>query len=148
MAQSILTSPPKDYASAPAAVEYAFVGRRAEIELLTAGLEELMSGAGRMYLVSGEPGIGKTRLADEIAARAGRKGIRVAWGRCWEGGGAPAFWPWIQVLRECIRGLEISELVAQLGPCATELAALLPELGPSVQPTTSPIVSLLSDDEI
>lgn len=56
--------------------------------------------------VIGEPGIGKTRLADELSARAAQGSVRVAWGRCWESGGAPAFWPWTQILRAL--GLESS----------------------------------------
>ena len=50
-------------------------------------------------LISGEPGIGKTRLADELAAEAAQRGAVVAWGAAWDGGGAPAYWPWIQVVR-------------------------------------------------
>lgn len=61
---------------------------------LESGLDLLPSGRGAAYLISGEPGIGKTRLANEIAMRASSRGIRVAWGRCWEAGGAPALWPW------------------------------------------------------
>jgi len=56
----------------------------------------VLAGRGRVVLLVGEPGIGKTRLADELAQRAVTRGVRVAWGRCWDGGGAPAFWPWVQ----------------------------------------------------
>ena len=57
------------------------------------------AGQGRMVLLAGEPGIGKTRLAEEFVARATAAGAAVAWGGSNEGEGAPAFWPWIQVLR-------------------------------------------------
>jgi MoxR-like ATPase len=50
-------------------------------------------------LISGEPGIGKTRLVEELAARANAAGARVLWATCWEDEGAPADWPWIQLLR-------------------------------------------------
>src|SRR5436190_21588162 len=70
------------------------VGRDREVAALSAGLSQLAAGRGGVTLISGEPGIGKTRLANEIATIAGERGIRVAWGRCWEAGGAPAFWPW------------------------------------------------------
>jgi tetratricopeptide (TPR) repeat protein len=53
-------------------------------------------------LFTGQPGIGKTWLADEGAAYAASRGMRGYWGRCFEGGGAPAYWPWIQVLRGVI----------------------------------------------
>jgi tetratricopeptide (TPR) repeat protein len=49
-------------------------------------------------LVLGEPGIGKTRLADEVAGIAAARGLTIAWGRAWETGGAPPFYPWLEVL--------------------------------------------------
>ena len=73
-----------------------FVGREREMAELRAGFEDARSGHGRLFLLSGEPGIGKTRVAHELASIANAHGARVAWGRCWEGGGAPAYWPWIQ----------------------------------------------------
>jgi tetratricopeptide (TPR) repeat protein len=55
-------------------------------------------GRGGLCLVAGEPGIGKTRLADEVAGLAAAQGLTVAWGRAWETGGAPPFYPWLEVL--------------------------------------------------
>jgi predicted ATPase len=52
--------------------------------------------------VSGEAGIGKTRLAEQLADYAGSRGVEVLWSRCWEGGGAPAYWPWIQIIRAAV----------------------------------------------
>jgi tetratricopeptide (TPR) repeat protein len=75
------------------------VGRDHELEILLSGLEGLKAGRGSFFLLSGEPGIGKTRLSDELAARAADWGAKVAWGAAWDGGGAPAFWPWIQAVR-------------------------------------------------
>ena len=51
-------------------------------------------------LVTGEPGIGKSRLMDEFSQVAVQLGWRVLFGRCWEGGGAPAYWPWMQVVQQ------------------------------------------------
>src|ERR1700721_3756696 len=85
--------------------ERAFVGRERELAELRTGLADVTSGRGRvggMFLISGEPGIGKTRLADELAGEAASRGMRVVWGRCWEGGGAPAYLPWVDVLRSLI----------------------------------------------
>lgn len=81
-----------------------FIGRDAELAELFAGLEDAVGGRGRLFLVTGEPGIGKTMLAERLAARAVERGARVLWGRCWEGGGAPAYWPWTQVLGRLVRG--------------------------------------------
>jgi hypothetical protein len=57
------------------------------------------AGAGALVLLTGEPGIGKSRLAEHLAGLAAADGAQVFWGRCWEAGGAPAYWPWIQIFR-------------------------------------------------
>lgn len=75
------------------------VGRQRELDSLRAWLELVGRGGGRLVLCGGEPGIGKTRLAQELAGLALAGGTAVAWGRCVEAEGAPAFWPWRQVLR-------------------------------------------------
>ena len=75
------------------------VGRERELGDLTTALERAEGGSGGAFIVAGAPGIGKTRLATELAAAARAAGVGVHWGRCWQGGVAPAFWPWVQVLR-------------------------------------------------
>ena len=77
---------------------------------------------------SGEPGIGKSRLADELVARAKVRGATVLFGRCWEAGGAPAYWPWMQSLRVYVRDSDPETLSGEAGPGAAELTHLLPEL--------------------
>jgi len=106
----------------------AFVGRGVELRALMDGLREAHAGDGSLFLLSGEPGIGKSRLVDEVAAHARDRGLRVLRGRCWEAGGAPGYWPWVQVLRAYVRGAEPAELRGLLGAGAPELAELLPEL--------------------
>ncbi|MDP8938033.1 MAG: AAA family ATPase [Actinomycetota bacterium] len=81
------------------AVGDGIVGRRRELDTLRAWLDVARGGEGRLVLCVGEPGIGKTRLAQELAGSALAAGTAVAWGRCVEAEGAPAFWPWRQVLR-------------------------------------------------
>jgi predicted ATPase len=73
------------------------VGRDRE---LAEAISHIASG-GALYLFTGEPGIGKTRLAAEVANIARGRGVRVTWGRCWEAGGAPPFWPWREALDGC-----------------------------------------------
>jgi DNA-binding SARP family transcriptional activator len=85
---------PGRQASAP------LLGRDAELGLLEAGLEDALSGRGRLFVVVGATGAGKTKLADEIASLAKQRGARILWGRGWSGGGAPAYWPWKQAFRD------------------------------------------------
>ncbi|WP_433787670.1 ATP-binding protein [Actinomycetospora sp. CA-101289] len=85
--------------TAPGTASAVLVGRRWELALLEARLDAARAGTGGLVLCAGEPGIGKTRLAQELAGRALARGVAVAWGRCAEAEGAPAFWPWRQVLR-------------------------------------------------
>ncbi len=105
-----------------------FVGRDRELEAMVRALDDARAGRGRLVLLAGEPGIGKTRLAVELAVRAAEAGATVVWGRCWEAGGAPAFWPWIQALRELVRSVPEENLRASLGGGVSEIAQLLPEL--------------------
>jgi DNA-binding SARP family transcriptional activator len=76
------------------------VGREAELALFEAGLDDALSGRGRLFLVIGPASAGKTHLADEVASRAKARGAAVRWGRGWEGGDAPPYWPWRQAVRE------------------------------------------------
>jgi DNA-binding SARP family transcriptional activator len=105
-----------------------FVGRQREFEELLNGFADVQNGHGRLFLLVGEPGIGKSRLAEELTHHAQARGADILVGRCWEAGGAPAYWPWVQALRTCIRLRDPSELRTELGRGAPELAHLLPEL--------------------
>ena len=69
------------------------VGRDREVGELQSALPGTGT-VGALYLIVGEPGIGKTRLAVELGTLARSRGIRVSWGRCWEAAGAPPLWPW------------------------------------------------------
>jgi DNA-binding SARP family transcriptional activator len=126
---------PEGAAVEPAALEAAgelsagaFVGRERELGELVGGLDDAFAGRGRLFLLAGEPGIGKSRLAEELMRRATARGAQVLVGRCWEAGGAPAYWPWVQALRAYVREAAPDALRAQLGPGAADLAQILPEL--------------------
>ena len=105
-----------------------FVGRKQELGQLMADLDAVLAGHGRLALLAGEPGIGKTRLAAELAFLARRRAVRVFWGRCWEGDGAPAFWPWVQILRSLVASAQPHALQAAMGHGAADLAHVVPEV--------------------
>jgi hypothetical protein len=75
------------------------VGRRLAIGALGSAVEAAIGGAGGVVLLAGEAGMGKTALASSAVAYAKAHGAEAVWGTCWEGDGAPGFWPWIQVMR-------------------------------------------------
>jgi tetratricopeptide (TPR) repeat protein len=102
-----------------------FVGRTRELAALRAALGDAQGGRGSLWMLCGEPGIGKSRLAEEIAFAAMDAGLAVLWGRCWEAGGAPAYWPWIQILRELVHRVPKALTPAR----TTYLGQLMPELG-------------------
>jgi hypothetical protein len=105
-----------------------WLGRSREMIELGAGIDDLMQGRGGVFLFVGEPGIGKTRLADEVGRSAASRGAVVHWGRAWEAGGAPSYWPFVQVVRSILRGLDVAAMLVELGPHARELSTLIPEI--------------------
>src|SRR5262245_36007119 len=115
-----------------------FVGRDRELEELSSALQSAISGAGSLSLLVGEPGIGKSRLADELMRRARTRGVTVLVGRCWEAGGAPAYWPWVQALRTYIEAGEPEALREQLGIGAADIGQIVPELRERVADLPTP----------
>ena len=105
-----------------------FVGRDVELSQLGDALDSALGAQGRLVLVAGEAGIGKTRITEELANRATVRGVRVVWGRCTESEGASAYWPWIQVLRAGIDDLPAEALTALSGQDVAAVGQLLPEL--------------------
>ena len=105
-----------------------FVGRQREMSELRTALDAAMGGRGQMVMLSGEPGIGKTRLAQELASRAESLGAQVLWGRCYEHGGAPPYWPFVQPIRTYIESADPKQLSTQTGSGGAVIAEILPEL--------------------
>ncbi|MEX2394449.1 MAG: AAA family ATPase, partial [Actinomycetota bacterium] len=105
-----------------------FAGRREELAELATGVASADRGVGRTFLVNGEPGIGKTRFCEEVATRASSDGARVLWGRCWEGAGAPVYWPWIQIMRPLLRSPDRDRLLGAVEPERAYLEQILPEV--------------------
>jgi AAA ATPase domain len=91
------------------------VGRQLVVDALRSAADAAIAGAGGVVLLAGEAGMGKTALATEAAAYAKAHGALTVWGTCWEGDGAPGYWPWIQVVRALARdGGEGEAVLAEL----------------------------------
>jgi len=107
------------------------VGRDHDLAELRSALREAVDGRGSLVLLAGEPGIGKTRLAEQVATDTAPGDAMLLWGSAWEGDGAPPFWPWIQVLRQLLRQLPAADrdtLFDHGEPLLGEMANMLPEL--------------------
>src|SRR5918996_636090 len=105
-----------------------FVGRHREIDELKSALEDVQSGQGRVVMLVGEPGIGKTRTAQELAAYAETRGARVLWGWCYEEDGAPPFWPWVQPIRAYLQQRDAEQLRSEMGLGAADIAEVVSEV--------------------
>ena len=102
-----------------------FVGREQELTQLRAGLHDAIAGRGRLLLLLGEPGSGKTRTAEQLATYAQLRNVQVFLGRCYEGEGAPAFWPWVQILRAFVQEHDEPSLRVVMGLGAPDIAQMV-----------------------
>jgi tetratricopeptide (TPR) repeat protein len=105
-----------------------FVGRDYELAAFDAAFSDVCEGHGRLLLVGGEPGIGKTHLLAAFQARVSSRDARVLLGRCHEGGNPPALWPWLQIVREYLRITDPDEARAALRESANALVTALPAI--------------------
>ena len=105
-----------------------FVGRQREMGELKACLEDALSGRGRLVTLVGEPGIGKTRTALELATYAGLRQAQVLWGRCYEEQGAPPYWPWVQAIRSYVRDVDPEQLRSDMGAGAADIGQVVSDV--------------------
>src|SRR5262245_51997765 len=106
----------------------AIVGRQAELRQLAAGLDRAFAGRGGTFFLKGEPGIGKTCLAEQCAADAEARGAAVHWGRSTREEGAPPYWPWRQVLRSLAQSIGRDEVASLAGSALADIVQVAPEL--------------------
>ena len=125
-------------AQAPSASQRPHVGRELETQRLVDAWKRAQAGDGGLVLLAGEAGIGKSRLTAAIASHAAQHGGTVHWGRCFETEGAPAFWPWTQVLRSTLAALGDAALTRAVGTSASDLATLVPEIKERLPGTLPP----------
>ena len=95
---------------------------------LRSALDDALSGHGRIVMLAGEPGIGKTRIAQELVSLAEDRGAKVLWGWCYEHRGAPPYWPWLQCIRAYVETVDSGQLRQEMGPGAADICEILPEL--------------------
>ena len=123
-------STPKPECSNPVAQLF---GRERELGGFRA-LADSERGRARVVWIGGEPGIGKTRLAEELAAAATTRRATVAWARCVDAETAPPYWPWAEGIRTLLQTVTLEELHLPVS-CLARIAALVPDLLP--RPATS-----------
>jgi eukaryotic-like serine/threonine-protein kinase len=109
-----------------------FVGRERELAALSTGLAAARRGRGSLWLIVGERGVGKTTLAEQLCEAAGKQAVPVARGPSRDAGGAPAYWPWIQILRALAGAHPNADWPLLLGRGAADVIGLVPESGPRV----------------
>ena len=105
-----------------------FVGRRSELTRMRSHVDAAMAGSGRVIMIAGEPGIGKTRTASELEAYAEERGYQVLWGRCYEEAGAPPYWTWVQPIRSYVEGVDSGRLREEMREGAIEISDIVPEI--------------------
>src|SRR5690242_3601548 len=123
-----------------------FIGRRHELGVLLERLDAAGRGQGGVSLVSGEPGIGKTRLLRELADAARTRGAVVLAGQAYESEGMPPYLPFVEALREYVRSCPPDLLRAQLGRGAASVALLAPDV-PELLPDLPPSPALSPEHE-
>ena len=104
-------------------------GRDRELAVLNRALADSETGSARIVWIGGEPGIGKTRLAEELAAVA-KERATVMWARCFDAEAAPPYWPWAEAIRALLRTATLEELDIPVARFE-RLSAVVPDL---VQP--------------
>ena len=108
--------------------EEVFVGREEQLRQMKKALQRTIEDHGRMIMLAGEPGIGKTRTAEEFAAQAAREGVLSVWGRCLEGQQTPPYWPWVQAIKAYMRAGGESKLREELSGKAPVLSEIIDDV--------------------
>ena len=116
-----------------------FVGRDTERAEARRLLDQAVAGQGSVLLLGGEPGVGKTRLAEEVLAEGRQRGCLALTGRCYETEGTPPFIPWVEMIERSAAIVPTASFREALGDAAPEVAKLVPELRRTFPDIPSPI---------
>jgi class 3 adenylate cyclase len=133
--RQIATAPvqpaPAATAEAPALGRLArgrFVGRAEELAILKTAVDAALGGQGSLVMVVGEPGIGKTRLAEEAGVYARLRGAQVLVGCCYETEAALPYIPFVEAMRQYVVERPAQALLEELGDGASDVAKLVSEI--------------------
>ncbi len=105
-----------------------YVGRQDERAQLRQLLEQASNGQGGLVMIGGEPGVGKTRIAEELIAEAEAKGFLALVGHCYDMEGAPPYLPFVEIMQAAMKSATPEALRTALGDEAPEVAKIVPEL--------------------
>jgi predicted ATPase len=115
------------------------IGREHEVEELVTALDDALAGNGGLVMLVGEPGIGKTRLTQELISTASDCGAMTAVGACYEGGTTPPYWAWTQAIRSLLID-PVDAVLNALEPRAAVIVESIPEISdmfPDIAPPTA-----------
>jgi tetratricopeptide (TPR) repeat protein len=123
-----------------------FVARQEERAQLIAALDDAVQGQGSLVLVGGEPGVGKTRLAEEILLEAQRRELLCFIGHSYEGEGTAPYTPFVETLEYAVRALPEDVFRQALGDSAPEVARIMPKLR-RMFPDIPPAIELPAEEQ-
>lgn len=104
--QRVLRRLSEESSSAPGVASIAgLVGRAEELAVLRQVTAPVFAGGSALVIIEGEPGVGKTRLLEEVVSEPDHPGALVVWGRCFQSDGTPSMWPWVQAVRTLVDAL-------------------------------------------
>jgi class 3 adenylate cyclase len=118
-------------APAPAAARLTwgrFIGRADEMAALRAAIDASLGGQASLVMIAGEPGIGKTRLAEEAGVYARLRGAQVLVGHSYEGEAATPYSTFVEAIRDCVASRPDHALKAELGEGGSDVAKLVSEI--------------------
>lgn len=102
-----------------------FIGRTHELSILRTAVTGALDGSSRIVLLAGEPGIGKTGLAEKAADLAKKAGMTTLWARCYEDAGIPTYWPWIQIVRGFLDSRESEKNLSTMRNSAAQISMVI-----------------------
>lgn len=122
------------------------VGRKRSLDDLMALWRQALDGEAHLALISGEPGVGKTRLAGELTVMAGLQGATVLRGGSYEFEASTPYMPFVEAIRGWVSEAEEAHLERMLGDTAAGIGRLAPEIGTRVG-TLEPLPALSANEE-